>query len=154
MTTRPEGPADRIVLKGIGALGRHGVLGFEQERAQPFEVDVELEMDLSAPAATDDLTRTADYGRVVGAVVAVVETQSFRLLEALADSLARRTLEVSGAEAVTVEVRKVRPPVPYQVVSAGVRIRRERADRPPDERPDERADRPPDVRPDHPGDAR
>lgn len=124
MTPGPEHPADRIVLRRIGALGRHGVLGFEQERAQPFEVDVELELDLSEAGASDDLGHTADYGRVVGAVVAVVETQSFRLLEALADAIATRALEVSGADAVTVEVRKTRPPVPHPLESAGVRIRR------------------------------
>lgn len=126
----PAAPADRIVLRGIGAVGCHGVLDFEQARAQPFEVDLEIEMDLAGAAATDDLARTADYGAVVRSVVTLVESESFRLLETLAEALATRVLEVSAADAVTVEVRKTRPPVPHQLDSAGVRIHRSRGPAP------------------------
>ena len=38
---------DRIELKGIRALGTIGVLPEEQERAQPFEVDITVESNLS-----------------------------------------------------------------------------------------------------------
>jgi dihydroneopterin aldolase len=115
---------DRIVLRRIAATGRHGVLDFEKERAQPFEVDVELELDLAPAAKADDLDLTSDYGGVVAAVVAVVETESFRLVEALAERLADVVIQSSRADAVTIEVRKMRPPVPHLLESAGVRIRR------------------------------
>ena len=36
-----------IVIAGLRELGVHGVLPEEQARPQPFEVDVELEVDLS-----------------------------------------------------------------------------------------------------------
>ena len=39
--------ADRIELMGIRALGTIGVLPEEKTRAQPFEVDVFIEADLS-----------------------------------------------------------------------------------------------------------
>jgi len=117
---------DRIVLRGIQALGRHGVLPEEQERPQPFEVDVEIEADLAEAGRSDDLAAALDYGEVIASVVAVVERRSFGLLEALAGAVAGAVLEDPRAEAVTVEVRKLRPPVPAAVASAGVRIRRSR----------------------------
>lgn len=119
-------PFDVIVVRGIKAIGRHGVLGFERERGQPFEVDLEMELDLSQAAADDDLSRTADYGAIVGEVVRLVETTSFRLLEALAAAVASTVLATTPAQAVTVEVRKVRPPVAAHVDSVGVRIHRSR----------------------------
>ena len=39
---------DRIQLRGLRAMGTHGVLPEEQQRAQPFEVDLDLEVDLSS----------------------------------------------------------------------------------------------------------
>ena len=39
---------DRIVLTGVRASGRHGVLDFEHERAQQFIVDATLHLDLTA----------------------------------------------------------------------------------------------------------
>ena len=50
--------------RGLRALGVHGVLPEEQVRPQPFEVDVELIVDLAAAAASDRLDDTVDYGAV------------------------------------------------------------------------------------------
>ena len=46
------------------------------------------------------------------------------LLESLASAIAEEVLGRRGVEAVTVEVRKMRPPVPAQVAWVGVRLRR------------------------------
>ena len=55
---------DRIELRGMRFEGRHGVLPEEATAAQPFEVDVVLELDLAAAGASDDLGGTVDYGDV------------------------------------------------------------------------------------------
>ena len=39
--TTADGPGDRIELRGLRCVGTHGVLVEEQERAQPFEVDLD-----------------------------------------------------------------------------------------------------------------
>ncbi len=57
-------PPDRIELRGLRALGTHGVLPEEQERPQPFEVDLDLEVDLRRAGRSDDLADTVDYGAV------------------------------------------------------------------------------------------
>ena len=61
-------PADRIELRGLRSVGTHGVLAEEQTRAQPFEVDLELEADLTAAGRSDDLADTVDYGVIIEAV--------------------------------------------------------------------------------------
>jgi len=120
-------PTDRIELRGLRALGICGVLPEERERPQPFEVDLALEVDLAPAGRSDDLDDTVDYGTLAEAVVAVVEETRFQLLEALAAAVAECALADARVVAVTVRLRKLRPPVPVDLASSGVRIRRERA---------------------------
>ena len=61
--------------------------------------------------------------------MAIVGERQYRLLEALAGAIATGVLEIPGVQAVTVTVRKLRPPVAADMASAGVRLRRERGDR-------------------------
>jgi dihydroneopterin aldolase len=117
---------DRIVLRSIRALGCHGVLSEERDRAQPFEVDLEIAAPLEQAAQSDLLDATIDYGEVIAGVVRLVETSSFQLLEALAGAIADEVLRNPLAAAVTVEVRKVRPPVAFEVGAVGVRLTRDR----------------------------
>ena len=119
--------SDRIELRGMRFSGRHGVLPIEAEQAQPFEVDVVLEMDLAAAGTTDDLARTIDYGTVFTTARDVVEGSHAALVETLAERIAARVLaEHSPVAAVTVRVRKMEPPLPGDLQWAGVEIRRTR----------------------------
>jgi dihydroneopterin aldolase len=117
---------DRIELRGLRLLGRHGALAREQDTAQPFEVDLEVEADLNAAAQDDDLAKTVDYSLVVEKAAEIVGKRQYRLLEALAGAIASGILEIPAVQAVTVTVRKLRPPVAADMASAGVRLRRER----------------------------
>lgn len=115
---------DRIELRGLRLLGHHGALEGEQEVAQPFEVDVEVEADLAQAGATDDLGETLDYARLVTIVARVVTVERHRLLERLAERIAAEIRVDARVLSVTVAVRKLRPPVPVDMASAGVRITR------------------------------
>jgi len=119
--------ADVIELRGIRLLGTHGVLPEERSRAQPFEVDVDLETDLSEAGKSDSLASTVDYGEALRIVQAALGPPSAQLLEHLAARVASSLLEAfPSVSAVVVLVRKLRPPVPVDAASAGVRIRRQR----------------------------
>jgi dihydroneopterin aldolase len=118
---------DRIELRGLRALGRHGALEGEQDTAQPFEVDLDVEAELREAARDDDLEKTVNYSLVVDTAMGIVGNHRYRLLEALAEAIASGILEIPGVRAVTVSVRKLRPPVAADMASAGVRLRRERA---------------------------
>jgi len=102
------------------------VLAEEQQRAQPFTVDIDLIADLRPAGESDDLAHTIDYGAVAEAVVAEVEGGSCALLEHLAQRIADRVLAVAQPRgtSVTVTVHKLRPPVPVDMASAGVRVTR------------------------------
>ena len=118
--------ADRIELRGIRAVGVHGVLAEEQQRPQPFSVDLDLVVDLRTAAVSDDVADTVDYGAVARAVVDEVAGPPAALLERLAERIAERVLRLAEGrvDSVTVTVHKLRPPVPLDMASAGVRITR------------------------------
>lgn len=96
----------------------------EQDEPQPFEVDVDLEADLSVAAGSDELGDTVDYGAVASIVVRVVETERFRLLESLGGRIAEALTVDERVQRVTVTVRKLRPPVPVDMATAAVRVTR------------------------------
>ena len=111
-----------ILVTGLEVLGTHGVLPEEQTRAQPFGVDLELEVDLGPAGASDDLADTIDYATVIAVAARIVETERFLLLERLATRIAEACREDERVTAVTVTVRKLRPPVPASLDHVGVRV--------------------------------
>ena len=117
---------DVVELRGLRVLGRHGVLDEEKDRDQPFEVDLDVETPLAAAGASDDLADTVDYGQLVAGVAAVVAGERHELLERLAERIAEVVLADGRVTAVTVAVRKLRPPVPHDLATAGVRVTRRR----------------------------
>ena len=120
------GGGDVVELRGLRVLGRHGCLPEEQARDQPFEVDIDLELDLTAAGASDDLADTLDYGAAADVVARLVATEPSALLERVATMIADALLADARVRAVTVAVRKLRPPVPVDLATAGVRITRRR----------------------------
>lgn len=115
---------DRILIAGLRELGIHGVLPEERVRPQPFEVDVELHVDLAKAGATDDLADTVDYGAVCDAVSKIVSSESYQLLERLAQRIAEVCRTDPRVVGVVIEVRKLEPPVAAQVDHVAVRIQR------------------------------
>ena len=102
---------DCIAITGIRAMGVHGVLAEEQTRPQPFEIDVELAVDLASSGESDELEDTVDYSAVAEAVVRVVESEQHHLLERLASRIAEVCKADEKVLAATVTVRKMHPPV-------------------------------------------
>ncbi len=119
---------DRIELRGLRVLGLCGLLPEEHTRAQPLEVDIDVEADLSAAGASDQVEDTIDYSAICAITERIISAERFDLLEALAQRLAEAVLADERALSVTVGVRKLRPPVPHHLDTCGVRITRTRAD--------------------------
>lgn len=119
---------DRIVLRGLRAQGRHGVLESERVLGQPFGLDVALHLDVRAAAAGDDLTRTVHYGVLAQELVAVLAGEPVALLETLAEAVAARCLAASPlVAAVDVVVHKPHAPVPVPFDDVELVVRRVRA---------------------------
>ena len=122
MDGSPPGPGD-IQIRGLRVLCRVGVTAEERAAPQPIEVDIDLFVDLAPAAASDRVTDTVDYGAVTTAVADALTTNEHALLERLALLAADAALAVDRrTRAVTVSVRKLRPPVPEHVASTGVRL--------------------------------
>jgi len=94
------------VLANMRFEGRHGYHDWELRTPQPFEVDVELVMNLQPAGVDDDLTKTVDYGRVYDIVRQIVESTSFRLLETIAEAISHEVLSAFEIQEVGVRVRK------------------------------------------------
>lgn len=106
--------------------GRHGVHPHEQLNEQPFQVDVELVLNLQPAGVDDDLGRTVDYSVVFRTVRQIVESTSYRLLEALAEAIAHELLAEHQIVEVGVRVRKPEVRLGGTLDYAGVEIWRRR----------------------------
>lgn len=119
--------ADRIRLRGVRARGFHGVFAEERRDGQEFVVDVDLTVaGLAEAAATDDLALTVDYGAVAVAIVELIEGPPVRLIETLAERIARRCLAFPGVEVATVTVHKPAAPIPVPFRDVAVQVTRSR----------------------------
>jgi dihydroneopterin aldolase len=118
---------DRITLRGLRARGFHGVLPEERALGQTFVVDVSLELDTRPAAASDDLTRTVDYGALAEEVAGVVAGEPCDLLETLAQRIADRCLARAVVTAAEVTVHKPQAPITVPFEDVTVTIKRSRA---------------------------
>lgn len=128
MTPAPPAAAapDRIVVRGLRAHARHGVLAAERSAGQPFGLDLDLEVDARAAAASDELGDTVDYATVAAGAVAVLAGEPVALLETLADRIAGAVLSHPGVRAVTVTVHKPQAPLGLAFDDVAVVLRRTR----------------------------
>ena len=118
--------SDRITLRGMEFMGRHGVNPEEQITPQPFEVDLVLRTDLTRPATTDELADTIDYSAAFRVVAEVVEDRSYRLIERLAGAIAEAVLAAFPVDDVEVRVRKPKAPLAGAFETVEARLRRRR----------------------------
>ena len=120
--------SDRIRLVNMRFDGRHGYYDHELLATQPFEVDVELIRNLQPAGVDDDLTKSVDYGAVYEKVRAIVESTTFRLLEAIAEAISHELLADFDVDEVGVTVRKPAVQLGGPLDYAGVEIHRRRAE--------------------------
>ena len=117
--------SDSIFLEGMVFYGYHGATPPEKELGQNFVVDLEMEVDLKAPGASDELKDTVDYSHVYRVVKETVEGRGRNLLEGLADSVAQELLRIFPLDGVRVRVTKPQVPIKEAVLDgAGVEIYR------------------------------
>jgi dihydroneopterin aldolase len=101
-----------------------GVLPEERTRRQPFEIDVDVFVDLSRAGSTDVLGDTVDYGALCEQIDGLVIDEQYSLLERFATRVAEVVLATPLVTAATVSVRKLRPPVAQHLSTSGVCIHR------------------------------
>jgi dihydroneopterin aldolase len=123
----PAASRDVILLEGIQVPAALGVTAAERRMRRPVRLDLEIARDLRAAGRSDSIRQTIHYKRVFEVVEDVAGNQQHKLVEALADRIARAVLEKFDADAVTVQVRKPTP-IAGVLEAAGVRVTRTRED--------------------------
>lgn len=116
---------DRITLTGIEVFAHHGVLESERVEGQPFTIDVEVDIDLSAAAASDDLANTLDYGELAKRVHEAA-TQRRYLIEAVAGRVADAVMDDPRVSSTRVTVHKPRAPISVPFADVSVTLERHR----------------------------
>ncbi|WP_448059016.1 2-amino-4-hydroxy-6-hydroxymethyldihydropteridine diphosphokinase [Cellulomonas hominis] len=119
-------PLDRIRLTGISATGYHGVFDHERRDGQTFVADVVVHLDTRRAAASDDLTRTLDYGTLAEHVAAVLAGEPVDLIETVAERVAATVLVSPLVQAVDVTVHKPQAPISVPFADVSVTVRRDR----------------------------
>ena len=117
--------SDCIVIKGVTAIGHHGVFDFEKRDGQEFSVDLEIKLDLTAASKSDRLEDSIDYSRFTEIASAAIEGEPFDLIERLAGFIADRIKsEFPRIDSVSVTVHKPHAPVNEKVTDISVTITR------------------------------
>src|SRR5258708_6655602 len=106
---------DKLVLTDMTFRACHGVLPVERRRRQEFRGRVGMEVSVAGAGRSDSLADTIDYCAVQAVVREVVEGAHRKLIEALAEDIARRLLVAfPTAQAVVIELLKPSPPVDFE----------------------------------------
>jgi dihydroneopterin aldolase len=118
---------DRLELRELRVVAPVGLLEAERVAPQPVRIDIDVELDLAVPGGSDDERHMVSYATVAEIAAAIATSHHHDLLESLVTEIAEATLALDGSiEAVVVTVTKLRPPIPLDIGTVGVRRRLER----------------------------
>ncbi len=113
--------ADIVSIRGLAVNATIGAYDWEREVEQTLVFNVDMAVDLSRAAATDQLADApVDYAAAALLITEVVQDGMFRLIETAAERVAVRLLAEHGLTWLRVEVVKPRP----EGFSAAVTIER------------------------------
>jgi dihydroneopterin aldolase len=116
---------DRILVRGLRLWAHVGVLAFEREQGQWFELDLELGVDLGPAGRSDQLADTLDYSQLIAALQRQARAIRCLTLEHYSEQILTLIAERWGAVPVQLELRKCAAPVPG--FSGTVAVRRLRS---------------------------
>lgn len=115
---------DTISLTGLKIFAHHGVLDFERENGQEFLVDLQLGVDTTRAAETDDVADTVHYGELADRIVQIVSGDPVDLIETLAHRIAGAVLEDGRVRHVSVTVHKPQAPISHEFTDVAVTVHR------------------------------
>ncbi len=114
---------DKVLIEALVCSVRVGVPDQERMHPQKILLDLEIGLDLAGAGRYDRAEETIDYAAVCAEVKKTVEGKPFKLVEAVAQSVAERVLEKFQPVEVKVRVRKFSVP---GTSSVGVEVTRSR----------------------------
>ena len=116
---------DKVFIEALEIECTIGIHYWERRIQQPIVLDIEMEVDNRAPAASDAIEDAVDYMAAIDIARRVATEGQYGLLEACAGAIAGRVLEGLPVTAVSVKARKRIPSSAAAWV--GVVVHRKRA---------------------------
>ncbi len=115
---------DKIIFEKMQFYAYHGVFEEENRLGQKFEVDLEMSLNLRKAGESDNLEDTINYAKVYDVVNGIVMGTNMKLLEAIAENIAKELLRQFTLDGILIRVRKLNPPIHGYLKSIAVEIRR------------------------------
>ena len=103
---------DTLHIKALNVATKIGVHAWEQRINQQLLIDITIPTDFSS--CEDNLANTIDYDVLCQTVTKFVESQSFQLIESVANDVARLIQQEFKVKKITITVSK-----PHAVKNAG-----------------------------------
>lgn len=116
---------DKIYIKNLEVFARHGVFPEENVLGQKFVISAVLYTSLRKAGKTDDLAESIHYGEVSHFIKELVEKNTWKLLETVAERLAEELLlKTKGLEKIRLEIKKPWAPVGLPLETVSVELER------------------------------
>lgn len=116
---------DEIRISNLEVFGHHGVYAEENTLGQKFLISAILYTDTRRAGKTDCLESSIHYGEVCHDIKHMMEEQNYKLLEAVAETVAERLLiKYKTLEAIRLEIKKPWAPIMLPIDTVSVVIQR------------------------------
>ena len=102
---------DKIRILNLKIPARHGVYEFEKDKDGLFELDIEIQTDLSISGESDILDDTINYDEIVGLIINLFTEQDYNLIEAVGETICSEILKRYPANQVLIRIRKPLAPI-------------------------------------------
>lgn len=90
-------------------FGHHGPWTNERKIGNHYQADINIYLDTRKAAKSDSIRKTIDYSGIFDIAQEVIERNSYKLLETIAEKIARKILEMFDIISVDVTIRKLKP---------------------------------------------
>ena len=116
---------DEIRIDNLEVYAYHGVFPEENEKGQPFFVNMVLYADTREAGRQDELTLSTHYGEVCHFVTKWMQEHTYKLIETVAERVAREVLlQFPLVQALDVEICKPQAPIGLPFESVSVKVHR------------------------------
>ncbi|QNU68632.1 dihydroneopterin aldolase [Ruminiclostridium herbifermentans] len=121
---------DKIIVEDLEIYAYHGVANEEKALGQMFVLSIEIGADLENAARSDNLNDTINYSAVCKTAVAVLQSESYDLIETAAYKVIEGIFKrFKNAQTVKVLLKKPWAPMGQHLKYAAVELERKRGDR-------------------------
>lgn len=84
---------DKIFLNDLKIDTIIGIYDWERQTQQTLSFDLEMDWDIRPAAASEDISKTLDYGAIAQRIVGFVKNSEYLLIETLAEDLSAMLLQ-------------------------------------------------------------